>query len=73
MIKVFTKNKNSKIELTEKEIKELLDEAYWEGYRDNNHWTYTSPSITSNDWWKNQPYYTTTSTDKNITINSSLN
>ena len=45
MIKIFTLNKNKKIELTEKELKQLLDQVYWEGYRDNNKssWTYTTP------------------------------
>lgn len=63
MIKVFTTDKNGKITLTAKELKELLDEAYWEGYRNNNHsWTYTTPS------WS--PYYYTTTTD-NITISTS--
>lgn len=53
MIKIFTTNKNNKIELTKEELKELLDEAYWEGYRANSHsWTYTSPS----NW---SPYITT--------------
>ena len=48
MIKVFTLNKNGKIELTKKELEQLLNESYWEGYRDrsNFYWTYTSPSIT---------------------------
>lgn len=32
MIKVFTTNKNGKIELTKDELKNLLDEAYWDGY-----------------------------------------
>ena len=31
MIKVFTTDKNGKIVLSGKELKELLDEAYWEG------------------------------------------
>ena len=45
MIKVFTTNKNGKIELTKDELKSLLDDAYWEGYRNNNKsWVYTSPS-----------------------------
>lgn len=53
MIKVFTSNKNGKIELTEKELKQLLDNVYWEGYRDNNKsWTYTTPLT--------YPYYATT-------------
>ena len=36
MIKVFTANKDGKIELTKDELKALLDEAYWEGYRSNS-------------------------------------
>ena len=45
MIKIFTTGKDGKITLTAKELKELLDEAYWEGYRNSNHtWTYTTPS-----------------------------
>ena len=45
MIKVFTTNKNGKIELTPDELKTILDEAYWEGYRSNSHiYTYSTPS-----------------------------
>lgn len=45
MIKVFTLNKNGKIELTEKELQQLLDNVYWEGYRNNNNpgWAYRTP------------------------------
>ena len=47
MIKVFTTDKKDQITLTTKELKELLDEAYWEGYRANNKtYTYTTPSWT---------------------------
>ena len=48
MIKVFTLNKNGKIELTKEELEQLLNESYWEGYRNNNnnnYWTYASPGI----------------------------
>lgn len=56
MIKVFTTEKDGKITLTAKELKELLDEAYWEGYRANNHtWTYSTPT------WS--PYIYTSCTD----------
>lgn len=45
MVHVFTTNKNGKIELTKDEIKKLLDEAYWDGYRANSGtYTYTTPS-----------------------------
>lgn len=59
MIKVFTLNKNNKIELTEKQLKKLLDDVYWEGYRDNKHYTWSSP-IT-------YPYYCSTSIDSTST------
>lgn len=63
MIKVFTTGKDGKITLSAKELKELLDEAYWEGYRNNNHtWTYTTPT------WS--PYYYTTTADS-ITVSTS--
>lgn len=64
MIKVFTTDKDGKIKLSSKELKELLDEAYWEGYRANkNSWTYTTPSWTPF-------YYTTTAGSSSITLNS---
>ena len=51
MIKVFTTNRNNKIELTKEELKEILDEAYWEGYKANSHsWTYTTPFQTPYQW-----------------------
>lgn len=67
MIKIFTTNKNGKIELDAKELKELLDEAYWEGYRANNHTiTWTSPSI-------NTPYvYCNTGTSGTITLSNEI-
>ena len=54
MIKIFTKNKNGKIEMTEHELKCALDEAYWEGYKSGHAWTYITPNwspyvFTSND------------------------
>ena len=64
MIKVFTTDRNGKITLSEKELKELLDEAYWEGYRNNNNtWIYRSPS------WS--PFiYTTTGNTSTITLSN---
>lgn len=48
MVKIFTLNKNGKIELTKEQLEQLLNESYWEGYnsKKNIYWTYTSPSIT---------------------------
>lgn len=60
MIKVFTLNKNNKIELTKEELESLLNESYWEGYNNKkNYWTYTSP------------YYCTTT--GSITLNNIKN
>ena len=45
MIKVFTLNKNNKIELTKQELQKLLDESYWEGRNSTSpYWTYISPT-----------------------------
>ncbi len=61
LTRVFTKNKSDKIEFTEKELKELLDEIYEYGYKEGKGektYTYTSPS-----WWTLQkPFYTYTTT-----------
>ena len=66
MIKVFTTNKNGKIELTKEELKNLLDEAYWDGYRANNCiYTYTSPTV--HPTW--QPY-SWTACGSSITLNA---
>lgn len=67
LIKVFTKNANNKIELSEKELKDLLDEAYWDGYYSTQHgitYTYTSPKLR----W--EPYVFTNNTSSECTINS---
>ena len=45
MIKVFTTNKDGKIELTKDELKALLDEAYWDGYRNNRVYVYNTPTV----------------------------
>ena len=48
MIKVFTLNKNNKIELTKEELEQILNQSFWEGYyKKNNFYTYTSPYTTS--------------------------
>lgn len=45
MIKIFTLNSNGKIEITEEELRKLLDDSYWEGYRDSSKsYTYISPN-----------------------------
>lgn len=72
MIKVFTTNKNNKIEFTKEELQKLLDEAYWDGYRANSGtWTYTTPNYNPSHW-----YITTSSSGDNqytVTYNDSIN
>lgn len=56
MIKIFIKNSNEKIELTEQELKQLLDEAYNEGYsagKASNYYFVYPP-------YHDYPYYITT-------------
>lgn len=43
-IRVFTLNKNNKIELTEDELKKLLDESYQDGRNDACTATISTPS-----------------------------
>ena len=43
MIKVFTPNKDGKIEFTKDELEKLLNEVWWDGRNTNNYW-WTSPS-----------------------------
>ena len=47
MIKVFSLNKNGKIEISKEELQKLLDDSYWEGYRANSitYYTYRSPNV----------------------------
>lgn len=72
MIKVFTTNKNNKIEFTKEELQKLLDEAYWDGYRANSGtWTYTTPNYNPFRW-----DITTASSGNNqytVTCNDSIN
>lgn len=44
MVKVFQTNKNGKIEFTKEELETLLNEVYWDGYRANYTWNWTTLS-----------------------------
>lgn len=44
IVKVFQTNKNGKIEFTKEELETLLNEVYWDGYRANSAWTWTTLS-----------------------------
>ncbi len=70
MIKIFTTNKEGKIELTKEELKSLLDEAYWEGFGSNTT-TYTYHSPTRTSW---EPYvWSSTLTSDSIKLNTNMN
>lgn len=48
MVKVFTTNKNGKVEFTEKELENLLNEVWRDGYNSNtNRYWWYSPTITT--------------------------
>lgn len=66
MVKVFTPNKNGKIEFTQKELEKLLDEVWRDGYNSNHTYTWHSP------WWY-YPTYTTTTASTNGTITTAHN
>ena len=59
IVKVFQKNKNGKIEFTKEELETLLNEVYWDGYKANSTWTWTTPL--------SYPIYTTTNSKTNTT------
>lgn len=43
MVKIFTPNKNGKIEFTKSELENLLNEVWRDGYNSNHNWTWYSP------------------------------
>ena len=62
-VKVFIKNQEGKIEFTEDELRELLDEIYNEGYWDGTKkYVYTTPYTTPyiTRYNANHPYTVTT-------------
>lgn len=63
MIKVFTVDKEGKISFTKKELEDLLNEAYWEGYSKN-----LNTTTISYPYHPYSPYYTWT--NGTLTINS---
>ena len=55
MVKVFTPNKNGKIEFTKQELETLLNEVWDDGYNHHGTYLWTPPTITT-------PYYRTADT-----------
>lgn len=73
MVKVFTTNKDGKIEFTQKELEKLLDEVWRDGYNSNSYrYWWSSPTITTPYYTTTTPYYTTT-TDGAKTITYTTN
>lgn len=60
-IKVFTTDQKGYITLTQKELQDLLNEAYWEGYHEGEKPIPTYPIRPS-------PYCWTTATNGNVTL-----
>lgn len=60
-IKVFTTDQKGYITLTQKELQDLLNEAYWEGYHEGEKPIPTYPI-------RPNPYYWTTATNGNVTL-----
>ena len=58
MVKIFTPNKNGKIEFTKSELENLLNEVWRDGYNSNHYWSWSSP------WYGGTIYCNTTPTDK---------
>ena len=47
MVKVFTPNKNGKIEFTKEELEALLNEVWQDGYSQNRQYWWTPPTWTA--------------------------
>lgn len=60
-IKVFTTDQKGYITLTQKELQELLNEAYWEGYHEGDRPIPIYPN-------RPNPYYWTTVSNGNVTL-----
>lgn len=54
MVKIFTPNKNGKIEFTKEELEALLNEVWQDGYSQNRQYWWTSQTWTASD--KTHPY-----------------
>ena len=61
MVKVFTPNKNGKIEFTKEELEALLNEVWQDGYSSNRQYLWASPTVV------NVPHLPTTITCDSIT------
>ena len=73
-IKIYTTDKNGKICLSKDELQDIVNEAYYEGYR-NGEQNGKSYTITSPHWW-DTPYYSwsvSTNGSSSMTIDSDPN
>lgn len=73
-IKIYTTDKNGKIALSKDELQDIVNEAYYEGYR-NGEQNGKSYTITSSLWWNTPHYSWSVSTDgsSSMTIGSDSN
>jgi len=65
MVKIFTPNKNGKIEFTKEELEALLNEVWHDGYSQNHQYWWTLPIGTAQN--ETQPLRTVTTCDGAIT------
>lgn len=77
-IKVFCPDRDGRISFTKKELDDLLDEVYREGYNDGRSYTWTSPyypfnagTITTTPLRGDQFTYTTTSSTNTVSADIS--
>lgn len=72
-IKIFTTDKNGKITLSKDELQDIVNEAYYEGYRNGEQ---NGKSYTITPFWWNTPYYSwsvSTNGSSSMTIGSDPN
>lgn len=55
MVKVFTTNKDGKVEFTKEELENLLNEVWQDGRNSSGTYWWTSPTITNPNWWTTTP------------------
>ena len=65
MVKLFIPNKNGKIEFTESELENLLNEVWRDGYNSNYYYTWYSPWCSP--WYTNSTKYPYTTSDYTVT------
>lgn len=70
MVKVFTTNKDGKIEFTKEELEKLLNEVWNDGYNKHGSYWWTSPTTGT---ITNTPYYSTSISDSTTCQSTATN